>query len=323
MLDEIELFWSDFTDALSTKGLLGEIQYLESSETYSIFAYDTPIKYTCTIWLNTVPTGIVGSYSQAQNDSDKTDFETNYKSTANQRLTSAIQVVFDELTIVDGYTSTASTSFAPIEGTTYTEQTANAQRSISSNDADDTSAGTGARTVKLTYYDEDLAGPFEETLTLNGTTAVNTVATDVCFIERMDVMTVGSSLGNEGTITLHISTGGAGGTIGTIAPGDNETNWVHHYIADTRTFKLMGVYAHIKGVAGGGAHLRLATPTVANMPERTVAPILRVAPGVQSDMELPAPLSLTGPGRVTLYARPDTSDSLDWLAGFNYTEEST
>lgn len=323
MFDEIPLFWSDFKDALAIKGLLGQIQYLEDATTYSIFTYDVPIKYTCTIWLGDVPSGISSSYSQSQNDADKADFEANYKGTANQRLASAIQVFFNALTLSDGYTTTASTSFAPIEGTTYNEQSANAQRSLVSNNANDSSAGTGARTVKITYYDEGLAGPFEETVTMNGTTAVDTAASDICFIERMDVMTVGSSMGNEGTITLFVATAGGGGTVGSIAPGDNETNWVHHYVAVNATMQLMAIYAHITGTSGGGVHLRSATPTVPNTPERTIAPVLRVPPGVQAVIELPVPLKVAGPARVTLYAKPDSSASVDWLAGFNFVEEST
>lgn len=323
MFDLIQLEWSDFKDLLTTKGLLNQIQYLENDETYTIFSYDFPIKFSCTIWKNNVPDGLVASYSQSQNDADKSDFETNYKSDANQRLASSVDVRFEDMTVTDGYTTTTSTGFSAIRATTYTEQSSNAQRSLVSTDTNDTSAGTGARTVKITYYDEDLAGPFTETVTLNGTTAVNTTATDICFIERMDVETVGSQLGNVGTISLMSTTGGGGSAVGSIAPGDNETNWVHHYIAAGKALRILSIYAHIRGVCGGTAHLRYATPTVSNTPEKTVAPVLRVSPGTQAHLELPMPLTLLGPGRAVLYARPDASASHDWLAGFNYFEENT
>ena len=117
----------------------------------------------------------------------------------------------------------------------YTEQSSNAQRSLVSSDATDASASTGARTVRITYYDASMVGPFTETVTMNGTTPVNTVATDICFIEKLEVVTAGSNGGNAGTISLMSATAGGGVTVGTIVVGDNETNWCHHYVPSGKT----------------------------------------------------------------------------------------
>jgi len=312
--------WTAFKVLVASKDL--RLQYDEDTETYEVFAIDNPIAYVCTIWKTTVPYAVVaGGYSQAQNDADKTDFESNYQGDANKRLTSSIEVTFQESTLVDGYTTTSSTNFAAIYGTTYNEQTTNGQRSFVSSNANDTSAGTGARTVLVTYYDQDLAGPYTETVTLNGTSAVNTVANDICFIESMEVLTVGSQLGNLGAITMYDSTDGGGSVVGSIAVGDNETNWVHHYIGASKFIRLTSIYAHIKGLSGGGAHLRKATPTIANTPEKTITPILRTPPGQQVNLEIPIPITIVGPARITLYAKPDMAESIDWLAGFNYFED--
>lgn len=69
---------------------------------------------------------------------------------------------------------------------------------ISSSSTDDTSAGTGARTVRILGIN-GTGGYVEETVTLNGQTAVNTVNTYDA-IERMTVLTVGSGGANAGTI---------------------------------------------------------------------------------------------------------------------------
>lgn len=74
-------------------------------------------------------------------------------------------------------------------------------RAVSSS-ASDTAAGTGARTVKVCYLDANYA-PRTEVVTLNGTTPVNTVATNILRVQDFHVTTVGSSTtGSVGNITL-------------------------------------------------------------------------------------------------------------------------
>lgn len=69
---------------------------------------------------------------------------------------------------------------------------------ISSSSTDDAAAGTGARTVHILGVN-GTGGFVEETVTLNGQTAVNTV-NSYDAIERMTVMTAGSGGVNAGTI---------------------------------------------------------------------------------------------------------------------------
>jgi len=67
-------------------------QYEGDETTYTIWCYDGPEAHITTIWKGEVPyTVIEGGYTQEQNDEDKTDFETNYKATANLRLSPAFQ----------------------------------------------------------------------------------------------------------------------------------------------------------------------------------------------------------------------------------------
>lgn len=74
--------WTYFKPFIVSKTL--RVQYEDDGVTYFIYGYDGPEVLVCTIWKGTVPPSVVnGGYSQAQNDTDKADFETNYKPTAN------------------------------------------------------------------------------------------------------------------------------------------------------------------------------------------------------------------------------------------------
>jgi hypothetical protein len=79
---------------------------------------------------------------------------------------------------------------------------------IVSADVDDTAAGAGARTVLICYLDATF-NVKTETITLNGQTAVPTVALDIYRILYMEVMTAGATGSNEGAITLRVLAGGA------------------------------------------------------------------------------------------------------------------
>lgn len=89
----------------------GNHQYDSDGNIYTIYFYDGNEVHLCTIWQGTVPDGVVnGGYSQAQNDADKADFEGNYKSTANGRISpSAAQIyVLSNDTVTAGGSKTFS-----------------------------------------------------------------------------------------------------------------------------------------------------------------------------------------------------------------------
>jgi hypothetical protein len=74
--------WTTWKGLYATKG--AACQYTSDGITYTIRFYDGSDAHLCTIWLGTVPAAVIaGGYSQAQNNSDKSDFETNFKPTAN------------------------------------------------------------------------------------------------------------------------------------------------------------------------------------------------------------------------------------------------
>src|SRR5579885_903292 len=86
-----------------------------------------------------------------------------------------------------GYVGTAATSGKVIRATTYTPQGTDAQRSIKSSSSSDSASGTGAQTIIINYLNTSFQ-LLTDTVTLNGTTAVNTNATDIAFIESMQVV---------------------------------------------------------------------------------------------------------------------------------------
>lgn len=307
-------FWTAFKSVQSLKAI--SVQYVDDGTTYSVFGFDGPLAYECTIWKGTVPDGVVaGGYSQVQNDSDKTDFETNYKPHAN------LAVGRPTTTVVDGYAASTGSAMTAIMATAYAEQTTNAQRSLVSSSASDASAGVGARTVLLTYYDQNLVGPYSETVTLNGTTPVNTVATNVCFIESIRVITVGSNGGNVGTLTLKAAAAGGGATIGTIIVGDNETNWCHHYVATGRVMELRTVFASVRSMYSGNLFVRRFYPTNSAKADGVIAPVLVVPAGSQDELDLSAPVIVSGPAKVALFGRSfGASGTSDWTAGFGFSE---
>jgi hypothetical protein len=221
--------------------------------------------------------------------------------------------------------TSATTANVAVRRTTYTEQTSNAQRSIASASANDTSAGTGARTVIITYLDSTGAGPYTETVTLNGTSYVNTVATNICFIEHIKVATVGSTGSNVGILTLKAATAGGGATIGTINAADNQTFWAHHYTPLGKTTYISGFSVNSSStVTGAGAVfiLRAQNLTSSNSPNIQVSDFNRLygqASSTNTRTYL-SPIQIPGPARITAHTTPESSTSITQRASFDYID---
>ena len=217
-----------------------------------------------------------------------------------------------------------------MRSTAYTEPAAAAQRSLGSSSASDTAAGVGARTVRITYFDNTGAGPFTEIVTLNGVTPVNTVATTIRFIEKMEVVTAGSTLVNVGTITLFGAAAGAGGTVGTIgignivaAVGDNTTLWAHHYCPVLYTCKLSVLVVSAQSGGSGTNGLFYTTsikPLVANATEVLIGDTLLVQGSFQRTFSFNP--SEAGFVRFTTYGIPGTNNST-LTAAFDWSETLT
>jgi hypothetical protein len=223
-----------------------------------------------------------------------------------------------------GDVTLAATTQAVVRRTAYTEQSANAQRSISSASANDTSAGTGARTVRITYLTATGTGPFTTTVTMNDTTCVATTATDIAFIEQMEVITVGSGATNAGIISLFVNSACGGGTIGTMAASNGQTFWAHHYVPSGKIANITGISVSHNGttVGSGGVFLvKAQTLPIVNQAEVQVSDFVRLY-GQSSTFAraYTSPVKITGPARLLLYVTPETASSTVYRGAIDFFE---
>jgi hypothetical protein len=98
--------WTAWKSAVSGKGIANP-QYDDDGTFYTIWGYDGPEVHTCVIWKGVVPDSITAFYSQNQNDADRADFETNYKTTYNKSLEprttdGALKVDISSVTVTSG-----------------------------------------------------------------------------------------------------------------------------------------------------------------------------------------------------------------------------
>lgn len=222
-----------------------------------------------------------------------------------------------------GTVTTSAVTNVPVRATTFVEQASNAQRSIASASANDAAAGTGARTVRLTYYTATFTGPFTEDLTLNGTTGVNTVATNICYVEKIQVLTAGSGGVTAGIVSLYAAVAKGGGAIGTIAAGDNQTFWAHHYVPTGKT-------AYVTGMTGNNNNSSNQTLftiwaqdlSVANAAQRQISDSASEGGASSQSVRIfSTAILVPGPARIVLYAQPGGTPSIINRGSFDFYEQ--
>ncbi len=129
---------------------------------------------------------------------------------------------------------------------------------VFSSDANDTSAGTGARTVELSEgldANFDLIAP--ETVILNGVTAVNTVNSYIR-LPRVRVMTAGSGGVNAGTITARQNVTTA--NIFIVMPIGYNTSMLGAYtIPNGENACLVSSYSAYSGNVNANSNIRINT----------------------------------------------------------------
>lgn len=220
--------------------------------------------------------------------------------------------------LASGYVATSATTIVAVRATAYTEPASAMQMEVVSSNANDSSAGTGTRTVRLTYYDGSMNGPLTEDITLNGTTAVATAATNIRFIEKMETLTVGSNGTNVGTISLREVDDSP--VYATIAASDGITYFGHHYVAAGRSCCVTRILSGTQG-ASGNVFLRAAAPLTANAFEKQITPVVRTITAQPSQVfDMEPQLWVPGPSRVSIWVRPDANTANTCYAGFAYYE---
>jgi len=225
-----------------------------------------------------------------------------------------------------GEVTLTTVTTAAIRKTTYTEPTTNFTGSVVSSSANDSAAGTGARTIRIFWMDSTGASIGTEDATLNGTTPVNLVTSTKCFIEKILVLTVGSVGSNVGTISLYTGAGATGTLVGTIAIGDNRTLWAHHYVQSTKIFNLTGITAGSTATtsgAGSSYRLRARSISVANSVESQINDTLTLY-GQSSQTTrnyITAIPAVTGPARVVLFCTTLASSSIVYRGSFDFYDD--
>jgi len=220
---------------------------------------------------------------------------------------------------INGYVGTTSKSAVAVRASAYVAQGSAAQRSVNSTSANDTSAGTGAQQVTITYYDNSMAGPFTEVVTLNGTTAVNTVGTNIRYIEKLQVTQVGTGGSNVGTIQLWTTTAGGGSVFASIIAGDNQTFWAAHYVSASRTCYVVGFRAALTVGTGGATLQTTGDPNATNLPYTNLTGTLRH--GVETNLLDWDPwLVVPGPNLIIVNERPDNAIAQTAYASFDFVE---
>lgn len=227
-----------------------------------------------------------------------------------------------------GYVANTGVNYLPILATPYSPASpgVGAQRSISSTSALDTAAGTGARSVMITYLTTTFVVK-TETVALNGTTAVNTVGTDLAYIESVAVVGAGSQLVNQGTITLFNAAAGAGGALASIAigpkgVGDNQTFYAHHYVPAGKTCYIVNIAFGHTLVSGLGVLARTGNPSLTGLPTVDFGGQYGSPIGETPWHPFMNPIAVPGPDRILLISAPNTATANNISTGaFEYFQQ--
>jgi len=144
--------------------------------------------------------------------------------TTPQNLTSKKKVTITQITPTIGSPSGLIYVFSGLAGTglllgigtgpIFGSTLQNFQGSIVSSNPNDTLAGIGAQTIKITYLDKTGAGPFTENVNLNGTTPVDLVNLNHATITNMELVSVGAFGSSCGIISIFTGLGQTGGLAG-------------------------------------------------------------------------------------------------------------
>jgi hypothetical protein len=125
---------------------------------------------------------------------------------------------------------------------------------VVSDDANDTSAGTGAQSVLITGIDENHAYQIE-VVTMNGVTPVTTTNSWLG-VNRVVVLSSGSGNVNAGNITVDDN----GGTVGVqayIPAGDSTTQQMIFHTEISKTFLMSSIVINALKLSGGGGSPRI------------------------------------------------------------------
>lgn len=100
------------------------------------------------------------------------------------------------------YTAGVAVSNQPVHSAGVVNIASGVQMSFVSSSANDTAVGTGLRTLIMSYIEQTTLLSKTESITMNGTTPVLSVATNIRFINSLTMTSAGSGATNAGDITV-------------------------------------------------------------------------------------------------------------------------
>lgn len=224
---------------------------------------------------------------------------------------------------VTGYVAATTVAIITVRASTYVAQTSAAQRSVKSSSALDNGVtpNTGARTIVITYLNNNMEVK-QDTITLNGTAAVNTTATDIQFIEKIVCATTGVDVTNDGNIQLFTGLAGTGSVMAQINTGDSQTFYAHHYVPTGVTCYILKAEGAGTLTTGRSFLHRTGDPRLpGTLPLLQIGDITVHSAGFEEDHEYHVPLVIPGPDLIIAKEFPVTANASNIAyASFDYLQ---
>lgn len=137
----------------------------------------------------------------------------------------------------DGLSSSALDDLTQIPGTVVVPEPGGIQLQFSSSSGSDTSAGTGVQTIDIHYLDTS-GDEQEENIIMAGAVPVNTVATNIDFIQWIHTTTVGS--GGVAAGNISVENVGGGTVYEYLAAGGNQSLSAKYKVPNAKTGYVVG-----------------------------------------------------------------------------------
>lgn len=136
----------------------------------------------------------------------------------------------------------------------------NTQFSVRGNTTNDTLGGTGVQIIRVSYLDQDFAGPYTETFNLNGTTWVDSIATNLCYLVNVEILLQGTGAAAPGYRVNSAAGGGGTAMVLLTAVTETATGVSSHWVAAGKTCYIteFGIASEsVLGSNGGIVNLRM------------------------------------------------------------------
>lgn len=161
-------------------------------------------------------------------------------------------LVFKGIYITSVNVGTTPTLISSVySGTTYSEQSSGATRSVQSTSSSDDPTGTGIRSVRITYISSTDGTEKTTDVTMGvGGVYTDTSVNDILHVNMFEALTVGSAGVAVGTIRLYTASA-AGGTVFTHIPvGDTQSRCANYYVPSDKTAYIITVPVTFKSTSG-------------------------------------------------------------------------